>query len=131
MNLAIIGKRIGSEENWKQNSTEFDANGLEYVEIDGVKIGIALLKRIASARKDGRLVILQEHKIADGAVAWTISDGKIIRGEVHHRKDPYRMYFHTNELGFPFSNENIGIDVFVSESDARNEIKKWGEKKNE
>lgn len=131
MKLAIIGKRIGSEENWKQNITEFDADGLECVEIDGVKIGIALLKRIALARKDGRLVILQEHKIADGADAWTISDGKIIRGEVHHCVNPYRMYFYTKELGFPFNNENIGINVFTSEADARNEIKKWSEKKDE
>ena len=124
MKLMIIGKRIGSEENWKQNSTGFDVENLECIELDGVQIGMTLLQRIASARKDGRLVILQEHKIADGADAWTISDGKIIRGEVHHLANPYRMYFHTNDLGFPFNNESIGIDVFVSEADARNEIKK-------
>ena len=122
--LAIIGKRIGSEDNWKQNRTEFIADNLDSVEIDGVKIDIAFLREVSKARQDGRVVILREHNIADGADAWTISGGKIVRGEVHHHVNPYRMYFHANELGFPFNNESIGIDVFASEADARNEIKK-------
>ena len=129
--LAIIGKRIGSEDNWKQNRTEFVEDNLECVEIDGIKIGITLLKRIAKARQDGRVVILQEHRIADGAEAWTVSGGKIVRGEVHHHINPYRMYFHTKDMGFPFNNESIGIEVFASEVEARNEIKKWSENKNE
>ena len=131
MILAIIGKRTGTDDNWKQNSTEFIADNLDSVEIDGVKIGIAFLREIAKARQDGRVVILQEHRIPDGEDAWTISGGKIVQGEVHHHVNPYRMYFHTNDLGFPFNNESIGIEVFASEVEAKNEIKKWSEKKNE
>lgn len=56
--LTVIGKRIGTDTNWKQNSTEFIADGIDTIEINGIRITVDRLRELAEAERAGRVVVL-------------------------------------------------------------------------
>ena len=83
-------------------------------------ISLVRLRKICAAEREGRVVILAEHAIKNGATVWALEDGKIVEGTVTHHKNPYRMYFLSSDqrLGFPVFNSMIGEEVFLSIEDA-------------
>ena len=56
--LTVIGKRIGTDTNWKQNSTEFIADDIDTIEINGIRITVDRLSELAEAEQEGRVVVL-------------------------------------------------------------------------
>ena len=60
--LTVIGKRIGTDTNWKQNSTEFIADDIDTIEINGIRITVARLRELAEAEREELIYILPDCK---------------------------------------------------------------------
>lgn len=89
---------------------------------------IERIKQIAEAESEGRIVVLERHRIANGSNAYAIwygSNDKVVKGKVTHALKPYRMFFYSEEMAFPFNNGSIGEEVFFTESDALAKLEKY------
>lgn len=77
------------------------------------------LETICAAYKDGRLMTLPKHRLANGSKAWTIDQyGDIQEGTISYCTSEYSMYFACKVCGFPFMNSDIGKIVFQTRLEA-------------
>ena len=71
------------------------------------------LETICAAYKDGRLMTLPKHRLANGSKAWIIDQhGDIQEGTISYCTSEYSMYFACKVCGFPFANFDISTLVF-------------------
>ena len=95
---------------------------------DSYGVPFKRVRELAEAEAEGRIVVLERHRIANGSNAYAIwygSNDKVVKGKVTHALKPYRMFFYSEEMAFPFNNGSIGEEVFFTESDARAKLEKY------
>lgn len=75
---------------------------------------------LATAEAEGRLVVLEKHKIEEGRTVWALDLRRkiIYEGTVSYCDDFYSMHFDSPEWSFPFGNGHIGSYVFLSLEEA-------------
>lgn len=83
---------------------------------------LAELERYKRDEADGRLVVLERHKIKDGSTVWTVHNGEIQQGNVHWCTDEFVMFFRNLTREFSFYNKDIGKTVFLTPEAAQAEL---------
>lgn len=75
---------------------------------------------LVAAEEDGRLIVLEKHKIEEGRTVWALDLRRkiIYEGTVSYCDDFYSMHFDSPEWSFPFGNGHIGSYVFLSLEEA-------------
>lgn len=75
---------------------------------------------LATAEAEGRLVVLERHKIEEGRTVWALDRRRkiIYEGTVSYCDDFYSMHFDNPRWSFPFGNGHIGSYVFLSLEEA-------------
>ena len=75
---------------------------------------------LAAAEADGRLIVLDKHKIEEGSTVWALDRRHriIFEGTVSYCSEFYSMHFDSPKWSFPFGNGHIGSYVFLSLDEA-------------
>ena len=78
------------------------------------------LREVLLADSQGRLIVLDKHKIEEGRTVWALDRRHriIFEGTVSYCTEFYSMHFDSPKWSFPFGNGHIGSYVFLSLDEA-------------